>query len=176
MRFFILSATCLLLGACTTMPQQRWQAYPPPQPHLQYHQAKAAVSSSSQWEQSYVSAFNEAQAEWQPSQTWSITPDSIWGKPPTSLGQGITLIPDELRHRLNDAIATTPVGQQASWKNMGLTFTFLPNSPLYRAHVSGGQCRDGVVVIHGESIPTSQRRGLFCQAGPASDWLLKEFR
>ncbi|MFZ2620758.1 MAG: hypothetical protein WAX89_07800 [Alphaproteobacteria bacterium] len=102
----------------------------------------------------------------------SLAASGLWGKPPASTGIGVTLADDEMRSRLNDALTTTPLNGQARWENQGLVYIFLPNSPVYMPHRSGGRCRDGVFTVYGDGFTNQKVRGLFCQTGPAADWLL----
>ena len=96
----------------------------------------------------------------------------LWGKPPTSGRAGVTLNEESLRTRLNDALSTTPLGGTAKWNSGNLTFMFVPNSPVYTPHHSGGRCRDGVFAIYGDGFTDQCLRGLFCQSGPGANWLL----
>ena len=136
----------------------------------------------------YVSALDAAQAE-HAAQEFEQTPQEetsvatatkhqwedatkLWGRPPTSTSQGVTLTDENLRQRLNDALETTPLGGTAKWDAANLTFLFVPNSPVYTPHHSGGRCRDGVFAVYGDGFTDQRFRGLFCQSGPSADWII----
>ena len=157
-----------------------------PYPHsIGYVSASPAAD-----ETAYVSAMEEAQAEWdaqtdpaaeveviehlqaqQVDDSWADS-TTLWGRPPASTEDGKTLLDESLRQRLNDALQTTPLGGSAKWQEQNLTFEYRPNSPVYKPHFSGGRCRDGVFAIYGDGFTDQRFRGLFCQSGPGADWLL----
>lgn len=96
---------------------------------------------------------------------------SLWGTPAGSVGQGVTLLDESLRQRLNDALSTTPVEGEARWNVGYQQFIFMPNGDIYQPYRSGGNCRDGVFIHYGAS-KEEKVRGLFCQQGRGSDWYL----
>ncbi len=169
MKYGIFSFIALMLTGCQI-----------PVAHHTAH-TQAYVSAQPQDSQ-YVSALLEAQkdAENKPTQpiwptvepTTKILSVDIWGVPPGGDGTGVSLKEPYMRARLNDALNTTPLGGRAQWQNADLTYLFLPNSPVYTAHQTGGRCRDGVLAIYGDGFNDQRIRGLFCQTGPAADWLL----
>ena len=149
-------------------------------------QSYVSATSAGDEDAAYVAALEEAQNEYAreeqavndvvaaalPETTLPATGD-LWARPLTSAGQGVTLKNEDTRRRLNDALDTTPLGGSARWEAEPLKFLFLPNSPVYTPHQSGGRCRDGVFAVYGDGFNDQRIRGLFCQTGPGADWLLK---
>jgi hypothetical protein len=99
--------------------------------------------------------------------------DKLWGKPPTFLGSGVTIMNKQIRKRFNDAIATTPVQGKVEWRYGKSQFIFMPNSEIYQPFYSGGNCRDGVF-IHFDGKTNERTRSLFCQQGIGSDWFIQK--
>jgi surface antigen len=120
--------------------------------------------SSTPTSKELISAFEEVKQE-------DIAFVKGWAKPRGAVGKGITLQDVETRERLNDALHSTPLGNDVEWEKGGVHFVFTPNSPIYQAYKSGGMCRDGVLVIYDE-VSEETTRGIFCRHGVASDWLL----
>lgn len=179
-----LALTCFVFVAACTAPHKGNPAY-----------EQSYVSATSN-EQEYVSALNAAMEEYaeerMQSQALAVgTPEKtlpathvtrttrtaytsdLWREAPLSEGEGLVLADDEAQVRLNDALQTTPSGSKAGWESAGLTITVIPNSPLYTPYHSGGRCRDAVVAIHGDGFYDEAKRGLFCQQGNGSAWLLQ---
>lgn len=182
--FFHLPLLCAGISGCTaTNYSPPWQSG---QPYVSARQGGQAYVSShpSVNEAELIAAYdalrNEDATQQQPAPTTAqgnlgVAPDlvlaHIWGLPPESMGRGETLLPTTLRRRLNDALNSTPVGQDVEWRYINGQFRFLPNSEIYIAHHSGGRCRDGILVMKTET-DNFTKRGLFCQPGPGADWLL----
>ena len=126
--------------------------------------------------QEYISAWLEAQMEEERNgisvnQQNSKPRSDLWGTPPGIVGAGVTLINKSMRESLNDALSTTPLNGQAKWKYGDRQFMFMPNSEVYQPYHSGGNCRDAIIIHFGNSSQ-ERLRGLFCQQGRGSDWLL----
>lgn len=95
----------------------------------------------------------------------------LWGKPAGSVGQGVTLLDEKLRSRLNDALSTTPLEGEARWAVGAQQFLFMPNGAIYNPFRSGGSCRDGIFISYNGKME-DEVRGLFCRQGIGSDWYL----
>lgn len=95
----------------------------------------------------------------------------LWGQPAGSVGEGETLLDENLRRRLNDALATTPVEGEARWNVGTQQFIYMPNGPIYSPFRSGGSCRDGIFISYNGEME-EKVRGLFCRQGVGSDWYL----
>lgn len=113
----------------------------------------------------YVSSAQNQQAD------LSFDNNVIWGTPVDSIGEGVTLLNPNARARLNDALETTPVGQNVNWKIGNTNFVLMMNSPLYQPFYNGGSCRDAVFIATNLNL-NDRKRGLFCQSGQGADWFL----
>ena len=95
----------------------------------------------------------------------------LWGTPPGALAQGVTLLDESLRKRLNDALQSTPLSGEARWTVGYHQFVFMPNGEIYHPYRTGGSCRDGVFIHYGGAAE-EKVRGLFCKQGQGGDWYL----